>query len=219
VGLALRFDAPDSGSGSETVDHRRNRRRANAGDWVLYLGAFARKNYLRYTLTRSLDVHDSYIEFEEPDRKNGQGQVSLMFGLDALANLLDERAQQPNWDGYLFPTDAANRSFLSSRQMRRRFKDLCRKAGVDVDGDVGTRSTAGHTTTTSWQMRSQTYWKPQVKSPENRVLTMPKPSETSTSPRKTETIQAHLLPTAHPSNPARRRPHRVQHPYQPRQLI
>jgi len=86
----------------------------------------------------TLDVHDSYIEFEEPDRKNGQGQVSLMFGLDALANLLDERAQRPNWNGYLFPSDAANRSFLSPKQMRRRFKDLCRKAGVKVDGDVGT---------------------------------------------------------------------------------
>jgi len=86
----------------------------------------------------TLDVHDSYIEFEEPDRKNGQGQVSLMFGLDALANLLDERAQRPNWNGYLFPSDAADRSFLSAKQMRRRFKDLCRKAGVKVDGKVGT---------------------------------------------------------------------------------
>ncbi|WP_435345735.1 hypothetical protein [Haloarchaeobius sp. HRN-SO-5] len=86
----------------------------------------------------TLNVHDSYIEFEEPDRKNGQGQVSLMFGLDALANLLDERAKRPNWNGYLFPSDAPNRSFLGPKQMRRRFKDLCRKAGVKVDGKAGT---------------------------------------------------------------------------------
>ena len=86
----------------------------------------------------TLDIHGPYIEFEEPDRKNGQGQVSLIFGLDALANLVDERAQRPNWDGYLFPSDAANRSFLSPKQMRRRFKDLCRKAGVKVDGKVAT---------------------------------------------------------------------------------
>lgn len=86
----------------------------------------------------TLDVDDSYIEFEELDRKNGQGQVSIMFGLDTLAELLDKRAQRPDWNGYLFPSDAANRSFLSPSQMRRRFKDLCRKAGVDVDGDVAT---------------------------------------------------------------------------------
>lgn len=86
----------------------------------------------------TLDVHESYIEFEEPDRKNGQGQVSLMFGLDALANLLDKRAQRPDWNGYLFPSDASDRSFLSPKQMYRRFKDLCRKAGVKVDGNTGT---------------------------------------------------------------------------------
>ncbi len=61
-----------------------------------------------------------------------------MFGLGALANLLDKRAQQPSWNGCLFPTDAPNRSFLSPNQMRRRFKDLCRKAGVKVDGNVAT---------------------------------------------------------------------------------
>src|SRR6056297_2568310 len=33
-------------------------------------------------------------------------------------------------------------------------------------------------------MRSQTYWKLQMRSPESRALTMPKPSETSTSHQK-----------------------------------
>ncbi|NUC72998.1 hypothetical protein HTZ84_11865 [Haloterrigena sp. SYSU A558-1] len=86
----------------------------------------------------NLDVDDSYIEFEEPERKNGQGQVALMFGLDALASLIEKHTQRPNWNGHLFPSDVEGRSFLSPKQMRQRFKDLCRKADVTVGGDVGT---------------------------------------------------------------------------------
>ncbi|MFP9191366.1 tyrosine-type recombinase/integrase [Natrialbaceae archaeon A-CW1-1] len=86
----------------------------------------------------NLKVHDSYIDFEEPERKNGQGQVTLIFGLEALANLIDKHAQRPDWNGYLFPSNKKGRSFLSSRTMLRRFRNLCEKAGVTVDGDYGT---------------------------------------------------------------------------------
>lgn len=86
----------------------------------------------------NLDKEVPTIEFEEPERKNGQGQVSLIFGLDTLSNLLDDRASQPDWDGYLFPSDKDDRSVLSPSQMRQRFKELCSKAGVKVDGDLAT---------------------------------------------------------------------------------
>lgn len=86
----------------------------------------------------TLDAHDSYIEFEEPDRKNGQGQVTLMAGLEPLATLLDKRAQRTNWNGYLFPSDEPGREYLSPQQMRRRFKNLCEKADVSVDGSEAT---------------------------------------------------------------------------------
>jgi len=140
-----------------------------------------------------------------------------MFGLDALANLLDERAQQPNWDGYLFPTDAANRSFLSPSQMRRRFKDLCRKAGVDVDGDVGTpkhgrafyynilADAESDLLETAGEIAGE-QGANDAKAVRDFYLTQKNGDDTGAS-------------SAHPSNPARRRPHRVQHPYQPRQLI
>lgn len=85
-----------------------------------------------------LDHDEPYIEFEEPDRKNGQGQVSLMFGLDTLASLVETRKEDPNWNGCLFPSNDLDRSFLCSDQMRRRFKDLSRRADVTVDGDLGT---------------------------------------------------------------------------------
>ena len=85
-----------------------------------------------------LDKHDPTIEFGERERKNGQGEVTLMFGLDALAGLLDKRAQQPNWNRYLYPSKNESREFLSARAVRGRFKSLCRKAGVTLDGEAAT---------------------------------------------------------------------------------
>lgn len=83
------------------------------------------------------DTQDPKIRFEEEERKNGQGEVSLMFGLDALAGLLDKRARRPDWNGYLYPSDA-DRSYLCSKQARNKFKDLCRRANVTIDGKVAT---------------------------------------------------------------------------------
>jgi integrase len=86
----------------------------------------------------TLDEDEQYIEFEESDRKNGPGQVTLMFGLEVLAKLLDKRRQRSNWNGYLFPSDVTGREWLTGQQMRQRFKELCRKANVTVDGEVAT---------------------------------------------------------------------------------
>ena len=81
---------------------------------------------------------DPVISFEDEDRKNGCGEVSLMFGLDALARLLDNRARQSDWNGYLFPSPKADRSFLCAKQARKKFKALCRRANVTIDGTVAT---------------------------------------------------------------------------------
>lgn len=84
------------------------------------------------------DADDPKIVFEDEDRKNGQGEVTLMFGLDALASLLDKRARQPDWNGCLFPSDDDERPALCGKTMRKRFTNLCRKAGVTIDGEVPT---------------------------------------------------------------------------------
>jgi len=86
----------------------------------------------------SLGAHDPHIKYGKFDRKNGEGQVSLIFGLDALANLVDKRAMTPSWNGFLFPSEKESRSALTGKQMRRRFKTLSRKAEVMVNGDVPT---------------------------------------------------------------------------------
>ena len=82
--------------------------------------------------------NDPCIEFGERARKNGQGTVTLMFGLDALAGLLDDRDRQSDWNGYLYPSSNQERSFLCAKQMRKRFKKLCLKAGVTIQGEPAT---------------------------------------------------------------------------------
>ncbi len=85
-----------------------------------------------------LNPSDPVIQFEDGDRKNGCGEVSLLFGLDSLANLVDKRRRQPDWNGHLFPSQKDNRSFLCAKQARKKFKDLCRRANVTIDSSVAT---------------------------------------------------------------------------------
>ncbi|WP_138004590.1 tyrosine-type recombinase/integrase [Halalkalirubrum salinum] len=87
----------------------------------------------------NFNLTDPKIKFGERARKNGPGEVSLMFGLEPLANLLDRRStRRPNWNGYLFPSDNENREFLCAKEMRDRFKELCRKAEITIDEEVPT---------------------------------------------------------------------------------
>jgi len=85
-----------------------------------------------------LNPVDPVISFREEDRKNGQGEVSLMFGIFALARLLDKRRRRPNWNGYLIPSPKSDRQFLSPKQARLKFKNISRRANVTVDGDLAT---------------------------------------------------------------------------------
>ena len=81
-----------------------------------------------------LNPSDPVIRFEDEDRKNGCGEVSLLFGLDSLANLVDKRAREADWNGHLFPSPRDGRSFLCGKQARKKFKDLCQRANVTIDG-------------------------------------------------------------------------------------
>jgi site-specific recombinase XerD len=85
-----------------------------------------------------LDRPNPVIRFVEEDRKNGSGEVSLLFGLDALAQLLDKHARKPGWNGHLFPSPMDDQSFLCGKQMRTKFKELCRRANVTIDGTAAT---------------------------------------------------------------------------------
>jgi integrase len=77
-----------------------------------------------------------YLEFEE--RKNGPGTVSVLFGVDALEDRIDELAAADDWRGYVFPSTHSESGHLVTETIANRFDQLAREAGVCVDGSVPT---------------------------------------------------------------------------------
>lgn len=78
---------------------------------------------------------EPYLSFES--RKNGPGEVNVVFGLDALAERVDELSSE-DWNGYLFPSARSETGHLSRNTLRWRFKSVADRAGVTVDGATAT---------------------------------------------------------------------------------
>jgi len=83
-----------------------------------------------------LEGDDPYLAFDE--RKNGPGEVSLLYGRDAAEELIIERGEDREWNGYLFPSRAAEAGHVTPETVANRFKRLCERAGVSVDGETPT---------------------------------------------------------------------------------
>ncbi|QIO25359.1 hypothetical protein [Haloarcula sp. JP-L23] len=84
-----------------------------------------------------LDVADDkvpYIDFEE--RKNGPGEVSLLYGQDVLEDRLAAFADHDDWDGYLFPSPQGSGGPISRWTVWNRFTQLADRAGLpdEIDG-------------------------------------------------------------------------------------
>ncbi|WP_254280789.1 tyrosine-type recombinase/integrase [Haloarcula marina] len=69
-----------------------------------------------------------FITFE--NRKNGPGEVSLLFGMDVLDARIDEQADDEEWMGYLFPSTQGETPHVSRDTIRNWFQDLASKAGL-----------------------------------------------------------------------------------------
>jgi len=69
-----------------------------------------------------------FIAFES--RKNGPGEVSLLFGLDILDSRIDELADYESWTGYLFPSSQGEAPHVTRDTIRNWFQDLASKAGL-----------------------------------------------------------------------------------------
>lgn len=85
-----------------------------------------------------LDADDPHLEFADEDRKNGAGEVTLFYGVDALADRIDSLSDRREWDGHLFPSRSSSSGHVSTSTVRRRFKRIAERAGVTVDGDTPT---------------------------------------------------------------------------------
>ncbi|AUV84570.1 hypothetical protein C2R22_23520 (plasmid) [Salinigranum rubrum] len=107
---------------------------------VLALCAWGlRPNEVAHLHTRQfvLDVVDDevpYIAFEE--RKNGPGEVSLLYGQEVLEDRLAAFADRDDWDGYLFPSPHASGGPISRWTVWNRFTRLADQAGLpdEIDG-------------------------------------------------------------------------------------
>jgi len=85
----------------------------------------------------SLDVPEDQvpgIEFDE--RKNGPGEVSMLYGRDVLEAHLAATADVASWNGYLFPSPQASRDHISRWTVWKRFQRLADSAGLpdEIDG-------------------------------------------------------------------------------------
>jgi site-specific recombinase XerD len=84
------------------------------------------------------DVADDdvpYIAFE--NRKNGPGEVSVLFGLDVLDARIDELASDETWTGYVFPSSQGETPHVTRDTIRNWFQTLAAEADLleRIDGE------------------------------------------------------------------------------------
>lgn len=82
-----------------------------------------------------LDEDEPYIRFDE--RKNGPGQVNLVYGVEVARQRMAELFDREDWNGYLFPSTSSATGHRDESTIRRWFHDLADEAGVPtvIDGD------------------------------------------------------------------------------------
>jgi site-specific recombinase XerD len=83
------------------------------------------------------DVDDGevpHLAFEE--RKNGPGEVSLLFGADVLEERIDELTDHDDWSGYLFPSPHASTDHITRGTIYNWFGEHADRAGLpdEIDG-------------------------------------------------------------------------------------
>jgi len=81
------------------------------------------------------DDEDNRIVFEQ--RKNGPGEVAVLFGVDVLKQRIVD-LNGPSWDGYLFSSDRSSTGHITPQTVSNRFNQLAETAGVTVEGATPT---------------------------------------------------------------------------------
>jgi site-specific recombinase XerD len=69
-----------------------------------------------------------FITFE--NRKNGPGEVSLLYGMDVLDARINGLAEEEEWTGYLFPSPQGETPYVTRDTIRSWFQKLASKAGL-----------------------------------------------------------------------------------------
>lgn len=84
-----------------------------------------------------IDGDDPRIVFGD-ERKNGPGRVSVLYGLETLADRWSQLADRDRWNGYLFPSTAAESGHINPGTVTDRFRRLADRADVTVRGETPT---------------------------------------------------------------------------------
>ncbi|UPM44472.1 hypothetical protein [Halocatena salina] len=69
-----------------------------------------------------------YVAFEE--RKNGPGQVSILYGREVASDRVAELSERDRWNGYLFPSDRAGSGHRTRQTILSWFDTLADQAGL-----------------------------------------------------------------------------------------
>ncbi|GAB3024283.1 tyrosine-type recombinase/integrase [Natronobiforma cellulositropha] len=71
------------------------------------------------------------------NRKNGPGEVSLLYGMDVLDARIDELAEAETWTGYLFPSSQGETPYVTRDTIRNWFQTLASRAGLpeEIEGE------------------------------------------------------------------------------------
>jgi len=93
---------------------------------------------LRASEVAALHVSQFHRDVPEDDvpfimfksRKNGPGEVSLLYGMDVFDFRIDELAEDETWAGYLFPSSQGKTPYVTRDTIRNWFQNLALEAGL-----------------------------------------------------------------------------------------
>lgn len=75
--------------------------------------------------------HVPYIRFAE--RKNGPGQVSILYGGPTVEGRIEELDEHDSWNGYLFPSKRSSTGHITDQTIRNWFDELVDRTGLPDD--------------------------------------------------------------------------------------
>jgi integrase len=101
--------------------------------WGLRSGEVAALHRSQFVLDDP-DTDVPYIDFAV--RKNGPGQVSLLYGCEVLEKRLATVVDDEDWNGHLFPSTSSKTGHRSRQTILNWFNDLANRAGLpdEIDG-------------------------------------------------------------------------------------
>lgn len=81
-----------------------------------------------HTSQFALNADPPFVAFDE--RKNGPGEVSLLYGVDVLEDRLTELSEREEWNDHLFPSSQSASGHIATQTVRNRFAALVTRASL-----------------------------------------------------------------------------------------